>query len=166
MTIDFDLTFVLQMVLFATLIVVLKPLLFDPVLQILVERERRTDGARAEARQLQEKAGELLTRYERELSRVREVAREERDRERSETAKLEANSLAEARAAADSILQAGRAQIEQECSRVHASLDRGAVSLARSLAMSVLGVTKASMLPPPSSRGTSSAGGSGPGSQQ
>src|SRR5688572_28033314 len=50
---DIDLTFTLQMLLFAVLIVVLKPLLFDPALKIFEERERRTDGARAEAREMQ-----------------------------------------------------------------------------------------------------------------
>lgn len=155
MTIDFDLTFVWQMVLFAALIVVLKPLLFDPVLRILVERERRTDGARADARQLQEQAGELLVRYEKELSRVQQVAREERDRERGETAKREAQALQDARSAAATILTAGRSEIEQQCAAVQKSLDRNAVELARALAMGVLGVTKASMLPPSSPTSTS-----------
>jgi F-type H+-transporting ATPase subunit b len=54
MAIDFDLTFVLQMLLFAALIVVLRPLLFDPVLRVFEEREKRTDGARQSARQMQE----------------------------------------------------------------------------------------------------------------
>ena len=76
MTFDFDLTFVLQMLLFAALIVVLRPLLFEPVLRVFEERERRTEGARAEARQMQEEAGELLSRYEGELARVHEVARQ------------------------------------------------------------------------------------------
>ena len=49
-SIDFDRTFILQMAVFALLIVVLRPLLFDPVLSIFEERERRTDGAKAEAR--------------------------------------------------------------------------------------------------------------------
>ena len=40
MTFDFDLTFVLQMLLFALLIVVLRPLLFDPVLRVFEERRR------------------------------------------------------------------------------------------------------------------------------
>src|SRR5690242_15368031 len=65
--IDFDLTFVGQMVVFAALILVMKPLLLDPILGLFAEREKRTDGARAAAREMQEKAGELLRRYEHEL---------------------------------------------------------------------------------------------------
>jgi F0F1-type ATP synthase membrane subunit b/b' len=60
MTFDFDLTFVLMMVVFAALIVVLKPLLFEPVLRVFEEREKRTEGARDSARAMQEEAGALL----------------------------------------------------------------------------------------------------------
>ena len=49
--IDFDLTFVGQMVIFAALILVLEPLVYDPVLGLFEEREKRTDGAKASARE-------------------------------------------------------------------------------------------------------------------
>ncbi|MFO0565344.1 MAG: ATP synthase F0 subunit B [Polyangiaceae bacterium] len=104
-SIDFDKTFVVQMLIFAALIVVLKPLLFDPVLKVFEEREKRTDGARAEARRMQEEAG--LGRYESELEKIHRVAGEERDHLRSETAKLEAEILAEARAVAGRIVEEG-----------------------------------------------------------
>src|SRR6185503_15414388 len=95
-TIDFARTFVVQMILFGFLILVLKPLLFDPVLKVFEEREKRTEGARAEAREMQEEAGELLTRYEKKMEQVNQVAAEERERIRTETAKLEAEILGEA----------------------------------------------------------------------
>ena len=43
---DFDRTVLLQIVVFTVLIVVLKPLLFDPVLKVFALREERTEGAR------------------------------------------------------------------------------------------------------------------------
>src|SRR5689334_18592955 len=79
-TIDLDRTVIVQAVLFAMLIVVLKPLLFDPVLKVFAAREARTEGTRQKARELQEQAGELLRKYEKELERVHRVAAEERDR--------------------------------------------------------------------------------------
>ena len=88
------------------LIVVLKPLLFDPVLKVFALREERTEGARATARELQEKAGELLQRYEKELERVKQVAADERDILRSETTKLKAEILGEAREATTRIMSA------------------------------------------------------------
>ena len=69
-SIDLNKTVLLQMVIFAVLIVVLKPLLFDPILKVFALREERTEGERERARKLQLKAGDLLTRYEQELERV------------------------------------------------------------------------------------------------
>ena len=139
MTFDFDLTFVLQMVVFATLIVVLKPLLFEPVLRVFEERERRTEGARDAARSMQEQAGELLTRYETELAKVREVARQERDRMRTETAKVEAEVMAQARETVNRILEDGRARIEKERHHIEFALGRESERLARNVAEAVLG---------------------------
>jgi F-type H+-transporting ATPase subunit b len=139
MTIDFDLSFVLQMALFALLIVVLRPLLFEPVLRVIEEREKRTDGARDEARSMQEEAGDLLTRYERELARVHDVARQERERVRAETAKVEAEMMTEARDAANAIVEHGRKSIEEERRKVQFALGLESERLARRVAEGVLG---------------------------
>jgi F-type H+-transporting ATPase subunit b len=139
MTFDFDLTFVLQMLVFATLIVVLKPLLFEPVLRVFEERERRTEGAKDSARTMQEQAGELLTRYEKELAKVREVARQERDRMRAETAKVEAEVMTQARETVNRILEEGRARIDKERRQIEFALGRESERLARNVAEAVLG---------------------------
>lgn len=139
MTFDFDLTFVLQMVVFATLIVVLKPLLFEPVLRVFEERERRTEGARDSARSMQEQAGELLGRYEKELAKVHEVARQERDRIRAETAKVEAEVMAQARETANKILEEGRQLLDRERQQIGFALGRESERLARNVAEVVLG---------------------------
>jgi F-type H+-transporting ATPase subunit b len=137
--IDLDRTFLLQAVLFATLVVVLKPLLFDPVLKVFEERERRTEGARAEARELQTEAGELLQRYELSLERVRHAASQERDRMRAETVKLEAEILAEAHEAAARITEQGRARIATEMGALETELGQQAERIAREMAARVLG---------------------------
>ena len=139
MTFDFDLTFVLQMLVFASLIVVLRPLLFDPVLRVFEEREKRTEGARLAARQMQEEAGALLSRYEKELAKVHEVARQERDRTRAETARTEAELLSQARQAANQIVEVGRQRIEQQRSEIEFALGQQSERLAHSVAEAVLG---------------------------
>lgn len=139
MTIDFDLTFVLQMALFAGLIVVLKPLLFDPLLKVFEAREEMTDGAKDSARAMQEKAGELLRRYEQELSNVHDVARAERERVRAETAQLEAEMVAQARQAANRVLEEGRARIDAELLRIEPELKRQGEGLASAIAERVVG---------------------------
>lgn len=137
--VDFDKTFILQMVLFAVLIVVLKPLLFDPVLRIFEQREQRTEGARAEARSMQEQAGELLLKYQREQERVRQVAAEERERLRAETAKLEASIVSEAREAAARIAEEGRRKIDNELRALREELAGRSPQIAGELARRVLG---------------------------
>jgi F-type H+-transporting ATPase subunit b len=137
--IDFDRTVLFQMALFALLIVVLKPLLFDPVLHVFALREERTEGERARARKLQEKAGELLRKYERELEKVSTAAAKERERLHTETARLEADILREAREATMKISEEGRRRVQQEVSAIRFQLGKESERLAVDIAARVLG---------------------------
>lgn len=136
---DFNNVVVFQAVIFVFLIVVLKPLLFDPMLKVFGLREERTEGARETARQLEEQAGELLTRYEAELTRVNQAAAAERDRLRVETTKLEAQILNEARTAAAKIVEDGRRRIETEVNAIRFELGKQSERLASDIATRVLG---------------------------
>ena len=138
-SIDFDLTFLAQFVLFAAFILLLRPLLFDPLLRVFEERERRTEGARDVARRMDERAGELLTRYEAELDRVRQDAIRERERLRAETARLEAEIMAQGRAETAQVLEQGKAKIAQEVAQLRAELERTRPQLAAEIASRVLG---------------------------
>jgi len=136
---DFDRTVLLQIVVFTVLIVVLKPLLFDPVLKVFALREERTEGARATARELQEKAGELLQRYEKELERVQQVAADERELLRSETSKLEAEILREAREATTRIVEDGRRKIEAEVNSIRVAVGVESEKVAQMIVERVVG---------------------------
>jgi F-type H+-transporting ATPase subunit b len=136
---DFDKTVLYQMILFLGLMLVLKPLVFDPVLKIFALREERTEGARAEARRLQEKAGELLREYESEIARVHQVAAEERQKLRNETAKLEAEILEQARVVTTRSIEEGRRKIADEVNRIRFDLGRESERMSRDIAARVLG---------------------------
>jgi len=138
-TIDFDRSVIFFMVMFTFLLLVLEPLLLRPVLKVFALREEKTEGARAEARDLQERAGELLRRYESELVRVNQVAAEERGRLRSETGKLEAQILEEARASTAKLVEEGRAQVRKEVERIKFDLGRQTEQISRQAATQVLG---------------------------
>jgi F-type H+-transporting ATPase subunit b len=138
-SIDLNKTVLLQMVIFAVLIVVLKPLLFDPILKVFALREERTDGERERARKLQLKAGDLLTRYEKELERINQAAAVERDKARSETAKLEAEILHEAREVTLKVEREGRERIQTEVTQMRAELQRESATMAREIARRILG---------------------------
>jgi F-type H+-transporting ATPase subunit b len=137
--VDLDLTFVAQLLLFVTFIIVLKPLLFDPLLRVFEAREQRTEGARQSAREMDEQAAELILRYEKELEVVRRDAAEDRDRLREETQRLEARILAEARADATRIIEEGKAKIATEVLELRRELEAQRPQLAAEIASKVLG---------------------------
>ena len=138
-SLDFDNTLVFQILIFVLLMFLLEPLLFRPVLRVFALREERTVGAKAQARALDERAGEIYQRYQRELERVNRVAAEERDRIRAETSKLEAEILREARATTARVVDDGRKQIAAEISRIRFDLGRESQRLSQDIVTRVLG---------------------------
>jgi len=138
-SLDFDNTLVFQIAILVFLMFLLEPLLFAPVLRVFALREARTEGAKAQARELDEQAGELYQRYQRELERVNRVAAEERDRIRAETSKLEAEILREARAATGRVVEEGRRQVAAEMTRIRFDLGRESERLSQDIAERVLG---------------------------
>lgn len=137
--VDFDLTFLAQFVLFAAFVTFLKPLLFDPLLKVFEERERRTEGAKREAREMDAEAGELLTRYETELEEVRREASLEREKLRVETAAIEARIMVQARADTARILEVGKARIAGEVAELRKELERAKPELAAQIASRMVG---------------------------
>jgi len=138
-TLDLDNTVVFQLGIFLLLILLLEPLLFAPVLRIFALREARTEGERAHARELDEQAGELLQQYEREYERVNQVAGEEREHARAETARLEAEIMEQARQSVTRIVDEGRKQLTEEVKRMRFELGRESERLAQDVAGRVLG---------------------------
>jgi F-type H+-transporting ATPase subunit b len=137
--VDFDLTFVAQCVLFTFFVVLLKPLLFDPLMKVFEAREKKTEGAKEEAREMDKRAAELRAQYESEMEKIRREAGREREELRAETAKLEAKIMAEARAESAAILEAGKAKIAAEMAGLRAELSRQTPALAAEIASRVIG---------------------------
>jgi F-type H+-transporting ATPase subunit b len=117
-SVDFDGSVLIQFTAFIVLFLVIKPLLLDPFVKLMEEREKRTDGAKAEARSMDEKAGEILKRYEGEIDKVRKVAGEERERQRQEATRLEAKMLEEARVETAQIVAEGKTLIQKEADAI------------------------------------------------
>ena len=138
-SVDFDATFIAQFILFTAFVLVLRPLLFDPLLKVFAERERRTEGAREKARTMDAKAGDLSQRYEAELDKVRNEANLERDRLRSEAKEIEAKIMAEARTDVARILETGKARITTEVEQMKKDLSEAQPVHAADIASRVLG---------------------------
>jgi F-type H+-transporting ATPase subunit b len=138
-SVDFDATFLVQFVLFAGLTLVLKPLLFDPMLKLFEERERRIDGAKLEARRIDDKSTSALAKYESEMAKARASANAEREKLRAEAVCKEQEILGTVRAAAAKTLEDGKKAALGEAERVRATLKAQSGVLARDLAGRVLG---------------------------
>ena len=137
--VDVDLTFVVQVVLFVALTLVLKPLLFDPMLKLFEERERRIDGAKLQARRIDEKSATALGKYEGEMAKARAEAGAERDRIRAEGLACEQQILGGARAATARVVDEGKRSAQAEAERVRRLLKIQAADMARDIASRVLG---------------------------
>ncbi len=114
-------------------------LLFDPVLKVFALREDEPKARVPPLAKLQEKAGELLQRYETELERVKQVAAEERDLLRAETSKLEAEILREARDATTRIVEEGRRKIEVEVNSIRVAVGAESEKVAQMIVERVVG---------------------------
>lgn len=137
--VDVDLTFVVQLVLFVVLTLILKPVLFDPMLRLFEEREKRTLGAKLLARQTDEKSAEALTKYEAEMGKARAAANAEREKIRAEALKREQEILAAVRASTAKALEDGKQAVHAEGAKARAALRAEAGTMARELAGRVLG---------------------------
>lgn len=138
-SVDFDATFLVQLVLFAGLTFVLKPLLFDPMLKLFEERERRIDGAKMQARKMDEKSAAALAKYESEMAKARAAANAEREKIRAKALTREQEVLGAVRAATAKTIEDGKRAAYAEADRVRATLKNEAGTLARDLAARVLG---------------------------
>jgi F-type H+-transporting ATPase subunit b len=137
--VDFDKSVLVQFAAFVVLLLIIKPLLVDPFLKVIEEREKRTEGAKTDARHMDERAGELFQRYEAELKKVRQVAGEEREKLRIEGQKLEARMLEDARQQSGRIAAEGKAALGKEADGVRVELSKSAAQIASDIVSRVLG---------------------------
>jgi F-type H+-transporting ATPase subunit b len=137
--VDFDATFLVQLVLFSALTLILKPLLFDPMLKLFEERERRIDGAKMQARQMDERSATALAKYESEMAKARAAANADREKIRAEAVRKEQEILGSVRASTTASIEAGKKAALADAQRVRAALKTEATALARDLAGRVLG---------------------------
>ncbi|MGH7270226.1 MAG: ATP synthase F0 subunit B [Polyangiaceae bacterium] len=138
-SVDFDATFLVQLVLFVGLTLALKPLLFDPMLKVFEERERRIDGAKLLARRIDEKSATALTTYEAGMAQARANANAERAKIHADALKREQEILGRVRDATSKVLEDGKRAAQADAERARAALKADGPALARQLAGRVLG---------------------------
>lgn len=137
--VDINLTFIAQIVLVVVLLLVLKPMLFDPMLKLFEAREQRIDGAKKKARETDMKSAKAETEFQTQLGKAQAQGNVVRERLRAEGVKAENDVLAKVRAETAAFLDEGRKKAQVELSTARAELKGSSQDLARQLAARVLG---------------------------
>jgi F-type H+-transporting ATPase subunit b len=125
-----DFSFVIQIASFLILWFGLKRLLFDPMLQVLEEREARTSGARHAAAEMNAAAQLSQDEYERRMHDVRLALSAEADAVRSANQAEEQRLLSETRTQANTQLSQLRDSLRRQAEEVRPALTAEARDLA------------------------------------
>ena len=138
-TVDLDLTLFVQLGFFLVLLFVLKPTLFDPMMRLFEEREKRIEGTRHEATKEDERSAKALAKYEAICAKGRDAGAVERDALRAEGTKREQEIMSQVRAEVAATLEQGRAAIAAETKAARKDLEGEVRLLGRATASRVLG---------------------------
>ena len=137
--IDLDGTVFVQLGMFFVAFLVLHALVFKPMVAVLEAREQAIDGAKEEAKHLEQEVKDKQATFEAELRKVRGTAGEERERLRAEGLELERKLLETVRAETTTLVRDAGERLQTEARRVRAELGQGQAELAREIASKVIG---------------------------
>lgn len=136
---DFDWTMIVQVGFILLLWVVLKPMLFDPLLKLYEEREKKTEGTIKRARRIDEESAESKAKYDELMAKARAEGSAVRDRLRAESVRKESELLTKVRTETQRTVDEARAATQREVESTRTALAPHTQSLARDLATRVLG---------------------------
>lgn len=137
--IDLDGTVLLQFAIFVTMVIVLHALVFRPYLKVRQEREKGIDGAREEARGMEERATAAAVEMEAKINKAKQRGEQERLHLRGEAAAYGRQVLGAAREAAQKAVTSARAQARAEEQAARTRLMAEAEPIAREAAGRILG---------------------------
>jgi F-type H+-transporting ATPase subunit b len=137
--IDLDATILLQLAIFFVMMVVLRALLFKPVLRLIDARKEAIEGTEGKAKAMQAEAIALGQQAEGQLFDIRTAAAGERAR-MVERARAEEHEIGDAaRKDCHRITEEARAEMEKKAASVRGELEREARALAALAATRALG---------------------------
>ena len=137
--IDLDGTFLVHIVLFFITLLILRALVFKPMIALFQAREDAIDGARAEAREMQKEATKKADAFEEEMRQVRREAGAERDKLRQEGMRLERAILEKVRKETQASVAAAEEKLGHEAARLRRDIEQSVPLLARDMAKKLLG---------------------------
>ena len=128
-----------QVVLLVGLTLALKPLLFDPMLKLFEEREKRIDGVKLAARRIDEKSATALATYEAEMAKARTQANAERDAQRAQALKREQEILSKVRGETAKVIEDGKQAAHAAAEAARRTLKSDMAKMAHDVADRALG---------------------------
>jgi F-type H+-transporting ATPase subunit b len=137
--IDLDGTVFVQLGMFFVAFLVLHALVFKPMIALLEAREQAIDGAKDEAKHLEQEVKDKQAMFEAELRKVRGTAGEERERLRAEGLELERKLLETVRSETTTLVRQASERLQIEAKRVRGELSQSQPELAREIASKVIG---------------------------
>ena len=130
---------VIQIALFILIVLICGPLLIKPTLRLLEERRERTEGAREEARKLEQESDDRLGEIEESLVVARKEGQEEREGIRMKKVQEAEAAVTQARDEARKEIETMRDGIEKEKEDARATLKAEIEALAKDIATRLLG---------------------------
>ena len=137
--INIDATYLINIGLWLFLFVVLRSLLWDPMLKLISAREGGMKGARDTAHTLDADAKLKKAEYEAAMKQARARAASERDKLRNDAKLKENEILAQARESAHKALESQRATLNEQRTKLQAEVKIMVPQLATDIASKVLG---------------------------
>jgi F-type H+-transporting ATPase subunit b len=137
--ISLDLSIFYQIILFVALWLILNKILFQPYLQLLEERERRTIGAEHDSADLEHEGARLRAQYEEKIAQAQTAAYAAKDAILQEARQQREKILGQARAEAASKLEQARREISLALEREKALAAAEAATVAGEMVSKVLG---------------------------
>ena len=137
--IDVDHTLWIQLGIFLLLMLFLSKVVFGPYLKLKDARSKGIEGARAEAKTMQEGAAERVADYETRLLQAKQRGAEERARLRAEGADREHEILTQTRDETSRSVDAARAALHQQATKLRADMAPRVGDLAAAVVKKLLG---------------------------
>jgi F-type H+-transporting ATPase subunit b len=138
-SVDFDATLVVQVALLVALTLALKPLLFDPMLKLFEEREKRIEGVKLAARRIDERSATALATYEAEMAKARTEGNAARDAQRALALKREQEIMSKVRNETAHVIEEGKQAVRAAADKARVTLKSDMGTMAQDVAGRALG---------------------------
>jgi F-type H+-transporting ATPase subunit b len=137
--IDLDSTVFIQAIIFFITALLLSRFLFRPYLMVRAAREAGIDGARAEARRMDEEARARVADYDERFARAVTRANDERGKLAADAHRLQQEIVERARTETHGAVEQARTKLEAEAQGARAALEPRAQEIARDIGKKILG---------------------------